>query len=496
MRNRFIALLLVAPYYVFAQISFTNQSFYLTDPTAKSGAPIAIADMNGDTLHDIVRLRDRRHVQIQYQPPTPNTTFTSLDVISLNGSSWGVCIADVDGDGYNDIFTGGAYNGLKLLKAENDGTSYDLTTFTMPPTFLQTANFADIDNDGHIDIFACHDDGLSVPFRNDGSGNFTADYSLINTASTVPSDNSGNYGSVWVDYDNDGDLDLYLSKCRLGVTDPLDGRRLNLLFQNDGNGNFVDVAEAAGVQPLGQSWSSDFSDIDNDGDLDLFVINHDIESTLYENLGDGTFQKITPLSGLTPDLATAGTGIQTIFEDFDNDGYEDLLFTSTGSNHCLFKNNGDKTFTKVPNAFPVVGGQRIHSAAVGDLNNDGFIDIYAGFGVGYNGTNPGNLADQLFINTGNDNNYVDVSLKGTSSNPNGIGARVELYGSFGKQIRDIKSGESYGIMNAMTAHFGIGTATTVDKIVVLWPSGAIDELPTPLLIPIMSLKKDSFVRPS
>ncbi|MEZ5022758.1 MAG: VCBS repeat-containing protein [Chitinophagales bacterium] len=86
-------------------------------------------------------------------------------------------------------------------------------------------------------------------------------------------------------YDSDGDIDMYLSKCRLGVDDTLDGRRVNQLWENDGNNNYTDVAVAKGIVPYGQSWSTDFADIDNDGDWDAFVINHDKISTFYENIG-------------------------------------------------------------------------------------------------------------------------------------------------------------------------------------------------------------------
>lgn len=467
----------------FAQFSFSNRTNLLAYQNIYSGAPIAVADMNGDGLDDIIRLDGTENLFIDYQMAS-GMAFSGFSFGSTFGSQWSICIADVDGNGYNDILTGGAYNGLKLLKANASGTSYSLNIINILPIFLQGSNFVDIDNDGHIDIFACHDDGVSQAYRNNGSGDFTYDSEIINPVSSVPSDNSGNYGSVWTDYDNDGDIDLYLSKCRLGVTNPMDGRRLNLLFENDGNGNYNDVASGAGLLPMGQSWATDFADIDNDGDMDAFIINHDILSGVYENNGFGFFTNITTQTGITSDLLTAGSGIQVKFADFDNDTYVDLLITSRGPTHLLFRNNGNTTFSNLTATIPTLGN-RIHSMATGDLNNDGFVDLVAGFGNGYN--SPSFTNDQLYFNNGNGNNYLKVALQGTASNSNGIGARIELYGFWGIQVREVRSGESYGIMTAMTQHFGIGTIPFIDSLIVRWPSGLVDKIESPSINQTLTL---------
>lgn len=434
--------------------------------------------MNGDGLDDIIRLDDARYLQIEYQ--NTNGVFTWLNYGNLagTGNEWGLCIADVDENGYNDIFTGGAYNGKKLLIANSTGTNYTSNSLSGSNIFIQNLNFIDIDNNGTIDIFACHDEGVSSAYNNDGNGNMTQDNAgLINAVSTIPSDNSGNYGSIWVDYDNDGDQDLYISKCRLGVSNPNDGRRVNLLFQNDGSGNFTEVGVAAGLVPYAQSWSANFEDIDNDGDLDCVLINHDVSSIIYVNNGNGTFTDITATSGIATELNDLGSGgIQVIMEDFDNDTFIDLFITSRYASHALFKNNGDLTFSKMPSPFGL-GSDNIQSAAVGDLNNDGFIDVVAGFAIGYN--SPTNDPDILFYNNGNSNNWSEIRLQGGPSNINGIGARIELHTATGVQIREVRSGESYGTMNSLMTHFGLGTQTAITKIVVKWPSGIVDELFNP-----------------
>ena len=454
--------------------SFTVRTSLLTNTDFNSGVPMGIVDMNGDGLDDIVRLDLARNLSIEYQG-APNSAFSNFFYGNLGpGSEWSLCVGDVDRNGFNDVIAGGAYNNIKLLKATANGANYTQSNLPNSNIFLQGSNLVDINNDGSLDVFGCHDDEESRNYRNLGDGNFVFDNSLIDTF--LPSgqsgeDNAGNYASIWTDYDNDGDLDMYLSKCRLGTTSFADPRRINLLYQNDGSNNFTDVGAAAGLRFGNQTWATDFADFDNDGDLDCFIMNHYTSSIVMENNGDGTFTDVTATSGLTAfDLNLFG--IQTIFRDFDNDGFVDLLLA--GSQQRLFKNNGDSTFTRLPNPFT---SNPMESCAVGDLNSDGYLDIYAGYAMIFN--SPSNIDDVLFMNDGGSNNFFSVLLEGTDSNINGVGARVELYGSWGIQIREVRAGESYGIMNSFRQHFGIGSATAIERLVVRWPSGTVDELLNP-----------------
>lgn len=457
-----------------AQITFSDASSDLTNSTLKSGVAMAITDMNGDGLDDIIRLDVGTNLEIEYQQADGSFSRSDLGTVD---QPWAITIADVDENGMNDILVGGFEDGLKLLKANDSGSAFGLDLLDGPTIFLQNANFADINNDGHIDYFGCHDNGLSNPYENDGNGILSYNLDLIDTSSTVASDNSGNYGSIWIDYDNDGDQDFYISKCRQGVDDPMDGRRLNLLFQNDGNNNFTDVAEAAGLRPMTQTWSTNFEDIDNDGDLDAVMVNHFSNHQIFENNGDGTFTDITASSGIVTELEQVGFGIQVMMEDFDNDGFIDFFLTTNNGDHKMFLNDGDNTFTAVSNPF-TTNGPRVQSAATGDLNNDGFIDLITGYATSFN--NPSATEnDQLFINNGNTNNWSKLILEGVQSNLNGIGARVEIYGAWGMQIREVRSGESYGTQNSLTTHFGIGDETTIDQIIVRWPSGIVDLIESP-----------------
>ncbi|RMG87180.1 MAG: DUF11 domain-containing protein [Bacteroidetes bacterium] len=452
-------------------VGFSDQTALLSNPNNfHSGVAMGVADMNGDGKDDIIRLDNAKDLFIEYQN-APNMAFTTFNFGSLGAQNeWALCIADVDGNGFNDLATGGNANLIKLLKANAGGTNYTTSTLANSDFFVQGANFADINNDGAADLFVCNDDAESRPFENDGAGNLTFNPALISTATVPASDNSGNYASIWTDYDNDGDLDLYISKCRGGVADPTDPRRVNQLFQNDGQNNFTEVAQAAGLALGGQSWTTDFADIDNDGDLDCFVINHDVASQLMRNNGDGTFTDITAQSGMAGDLDFPA--IQAIFKDFDNDGWVDLVMA--GALQKLFRNNGDGTFTKINAPF---SADNMESLAIGDLNHDGFPDIYGGYALIYN--TPSTIPDHLWMNQGNANNWLAVQLTGTVSNINGIGARIELYGTWGKQIREVRAGEGYGIMNSFTRFFGLGNATAIDKVVVRWPSGIVNEVLNP-----------------
>ncbi|HFB99236.1 MAG TPA: hypothetical protein ENJ53_00390, partial [Phaeodactylibacter sp.] len=459
-------------------VTFTDQSALLQNTNFHSGVAIGIADMNGDGKDDIIRLDNARILNIEYQN-APNAAFSNTNFGSVSSSNqWSLCIGDADGNGYNDILTGGSYDNIKLQKANGSGTSYTTTTLPSSNIFIQGSNFVDINNDGSLDIFACHDDAESRKWENDGNGNYTLNNNLIPTITVPASDNSGNYASIWTDYDNDGDLDMYLSKCRGGVSDPTDPRRINQLFRNDGNNTFTEVAGAAGLKIGDQTWSADFADIDNDGDMDVFMLNHYTPSLMFENNGDGTFTDITTASGLDQNMNLFG--IQGIFRDFDNDGFVDLIVT--GTQHRMFKNNGDQTFTEIANPFT---SNWIESLAIGDLNGDGFLDIYAGYANLF--TTPSAIDDQLFMNQGNANNWIDIDLKGTVSNINGIGARVELHGSWGIQIREVRSGEGYGIHNSFHQHFGLGTASQITKVVVKWTSGIVNEINNPSINQVLTI---------
>jgi len=453
-----------------AQISFSNQTTALAPIPHYSGVAIAVLDMNGDGRDDIVRMDQGNQLAVEYQTAA-GVPFLRQEIGNIsNASQWGVCAGDLTGSGRPAILTGGDYDGIKI--AIPNGASFSIAQINAPQTFVQGVNMADINHDGWLDAFVCHDDGPSRIFLNNGDGSGSLIYSpaAIDLSTFPPSDDSGNYGSVWSDVDNDGDLDLYIAKCRQGVTDPADGRRINQLFLNNGDGTYTqDTTNWSGLRIGAQSWTADFGDMDNDGDFDCFVTNHDQSSQLLENDGTGHFTDITASAGLLN--AIIGLPIQGVFRDFDNDGFVDILVS--GTQHILFRNNGNRTFTSQP----ILDNNQMESFALGDLNHDGFQDIYAGYAEIY--TTPSNTPDAIWINEGNANHFFGLTLRGATNNRSAIGAKAFLFSSLGKQVREVRSGESYGINNSFTLHFGLGNVTEIDSIVVLWPSGTVDKLVLP-----------------
>ncbi len=423
----------------YSQVSFTNQSGSIGSYPVYSSAGL---DVNGDHLDDYVRITESG-IGIDYQQADGSFTSIFIDKVIQNPPTWSIAAGDIDENGYTD-FVLGYGNAVSFLFANSDGTDYTEVTFPQY-IFSQRSNMVDIDNDGDLDAFVCHDVDESHPYRNDGNQNMVLDQTLIQTL-----DLAGNYASLWVDYDNDGDVDMYLTKCRQGST-PGDPERTNAMYRNNGDGTWTEVAASINMADNAQSWSTAFADFDNDGDFDAFTVNHDEQNRFYINDGAGVFTDNIGASGINPNDLGAW---ENQAADFDNDGYVDIFSEMSKE---LYINNGDMTFTGYDLPFD--------EGAIADFNNDGFLDVAH--------------AGNLWINQGNSNNWVKMVLQGVQSNADGIGARIIIYGDWGTQMREVRSGEGFSHMNSLTAHFGIGQSTTIDKIRIEWPSGIIDEYDNP-----------------
>jgi hypothetical protein len=469
-KNYFIfslAMMLLAGINANSQTAFENANARLNTPAFHSGCTVTVADYNNDGKDDIIRLDQGHAIYVEIQK-TGGIYETRYLGDFGSASAWGMAVADVDRNGYLDILAGGSFGSVKILLSNASGTGGTIVSLPNSGFFLQNVTFGDFDNDSDIDVFCCDDNAKSHIYLNNGTATFTESTTTINFDVTS-TDDSGNYGSVYTDFDNDGDLDLYIAKCRQGVTDTTDGRRINVMFVNDGNGNYTQDAASYNLNIKWQSWTASFGDIDNDGDLDLLVTNHDHESQILENDGTGHYTDITASTGFN---ITDITPIESVMEDFDNDGYVDLLIT--GSDARYYHNNGNKTFTKVTGLFD---GNSMESFAIGDLNHDGFIDVYGSYATIY--TNPTNINDVIWMNKTNNNNFITFNLTGTTSNVDAVGARATLYNSLGTQIREVKAGESYGTANSMMLHFGLGNTTTIDSVVIRWPSGLTQTILNP-----------------
>lgn len=394
------------------------------------GLPRAVVDMDNDGLDDVVGVTQTL-VNIHYQQQDGGLTSVAIPTdFAAFPASWSLCAGDLDRNGYKDLLYGGGY-GVTFMFATPDGSGFIQRSGT-EYVFSQRSNMVDINNDGHLDAFVCHDVAPNVFYLNDGLGNLQFHQGGLGTS-------CGNYGSIWVDYDNDGDMDLYVAKCGCDAND--------ILMRNDGGGQFVQVAGPLGWNDFHQSWSSAWGDYDNDGDMDVLIGGSNGPfHFLMRNDGNGTFTDRTAGSGLD---AFNMQSIEWVTHDFNNDGLLDIM-----GGGAIMVNRGDMHFAMNTYA-PGVG-------AVGDVNNDGSLDV-----LGLNG---------LQLGVPNGNHWLRVALHGTVSNTDGIGARVTMNSALGQQIREVRSGDGFRYMSSIMPHFGLGTDAVIDHLTVHWPSGIMQEL--------------------
>ncbi len=398
---------------------------------------LGIVDMNGDHLDDAL---DVSPTAVFMSLQSESGAFETVAVASEPATFpyvWSIAAGDLNADGYNDLLYGGG-SGVSFMYRGEDGG--DFTEWHTPDyVFSQRSNFIDLNNDGRLDAFVCHDVQPNVYYINNG-----VDLDFFQGGlSDVP--DGGNYGSIWVDYDNDGLSDLFIAKCRGGAS----LANYNQLFKNNGDGTFTEVSEEAGLYDNVQTWSSAWGDFNNDGYMDVLVGASSFAQgghKLMMNNGDGTFTDETEGSGFDN---LSATGIEWVAYDFDNDGLIDVL----GGSGRFMMNKGDGTFE----LFTFDG---VTNGPVGDMNNDGFLDI----------GNQGNI----HFNTGNDNNWIKINTVGVESNLNGIGARVEVHTPSGTQIRDVQSGVGFRFMHTLNVHFGLGEETVLDSLIIKWPTGNVD----------------------
>jgi len=417
-------------------VTFVHQTDLINPVSGYVPYSDCAVDMNGDQLDDIVRVGNKG-LYIDYQQLDGSFTQRFFSVPIQSPPDWSICAGDLDNNGFTDLLFGNG-SSASFVKANESGSMYSESV--MPGYLLsQRSTLADINNDGWLDGFVCHDLGQSVPYRNDGFGNMAPDTNLIHTANRP-----GNYSAIWVDYDNDSDIDLYITKCEVGAL-PGDPDRTNLLYQNNGDGSYTEKGSEAGLDDNAQSWTTVFEDFDNDGDMDAFIVNHDFQNRLLRNNGDGTFTDVINASGINANDLEAW---ENAAGDFNNDGFIDIYAQLENE---LYLGHGDLTFSGMD--------AEVRQGAIADLNNDGFLDIYHN--------------SQVWINEPNGHHWIKASLLGINSNRNGIGARIEIHGPWGIQIREVRSGQSYSPMSSLNTHFGLGQHEQVDSLIVRWPSGIV-----------------------
>ena len=332
----------------------------------------------------------------------------------------GVSFADFDNDGWDDI-TYASENGVDLYFFKNTNGVFNLVNFNgiSNTSKAKQVIWVDYDNDGDKDFFVTAIEGKNAFYSNDGEMNFTDISSTIGIFQT----DLFTYGASFGDIDNDGDLDLFISN-----RSPEDH---NYLYRND-SGIYVDITGTSGISLEGQlSFCSIFFDYDKDGLQDIYVSNDKDENInrLYKNLGDGVFQDVSESSNAGVDVSA----MSTTLGDFNNDGWFDIYITNTPfsqvssiQGNVLLKNNGDGTFTNVATetgtSFDSVGWGSVFL----DADNDGLLDIYVSSSENGNGS----LISSAFYHQQDDETFII---------PQDIGFNTDLRESYTNAIGDINN---------------------------------------------------------
>lgn len=413
--------------------------------TGKTAFAVIAGDFNGDYLDDLVRIGvdqtalPSSHVTLWLQQSNGGFRLVWEDFIVP--SVWSAVATDLDNNGQIDIVLGLGGATPRVYLQQSDGTwREDAVGFDR--FFAQSMNVIDIDADGWSDLFICDDNAASYLYKN--SDGVLDRSNWIDQATTPPSDNSGNYGSIWLDIDQDDDLDLVVAKCRAGVTDPDDPRRINMAFRRDGD-TFTNVATEIGLDDGSQSWSITAGDVNNDGKEDLLVTNHYSPSVIMLQDNNG-FSKVLPDA-----IDTNAFYFQGLLYDLNLDGYMDIILGASDFVDILWQVD-DLEFRK--DRYTISGS----SLAIGDFNHDGLPDLFAG----------GGSEDQILYQEPNLYHFIEIGLEHPLYNE-GIGAKIEVYTEGQMYMRRITAGESYGIQSSISNIIGIGEATSVDSVVVTYP---------------------------
>lgn len=407
----------------------------------------------------------------------PGFAFTKItagplvnDAAKSDGSSW----ADSDNDGDPDAFVVNWYgddNLYYLNQGGGDFTQVTVGSVVQDGGHSETCAWGDYDADGWVDLYVTNSgDAVAEAnflYHNNGDGSFTR----VLTGPPVE-DVFLSRGANWADFDNDGDLDLFVAN-ESGQPNNL---YRNLLFET-GSAEFSRIADGAIVTDATSTFSGSWGDYDNDGDLDLFVANWGNQNNaLYNNNGNGGFTSIS--SGIQ--VTDGGWSVSSAWGDFENDGDLDLFVTNAYGNvrrlNYLYRNRlmetGQPTFEKIITGEIVTELGWSYGCSWGDYDSDGDLDMFVAKTFGNSENNA------LFRNeNANGNHWLEVRCEGAADNGAALGARVLVSAVIGgqrvRQIRDVEGQSGYCGQN-LRLHFGLGDAARVDTLRVLWPSGATD----------------------
>jgi tetratricopeptide (TPR) repeat protein len=444
---------------------------------------LVVEDLEDNGLFDVVTSSFDMCAPMHFFHNNGNGTFTDKTAEAGLADQLGalnMIQTDYNNDGCLDILMlRGAWEDpqrMSLLRNNCNGTFTDVTNASGlggAALSTQAAVWADINNDGLLDLFVGNENGPSRLFLNKGDGTFED----ISHAAGIDQI-AFTKGVVAADYDGDGYVDFYVSNL---------GR--NFLYHNNHNNTFTEVAEQAGVTGPGQSFATWFFDYDNDGLPDLFVTGFSISVDetmrtytgapnngptlkLYKNLGNGKFKDVSHETGLDKGFMPMGAN----FGDIDNDGFLDI-YLGTGSPslgslvpNVLLRNHDGKYFADVTASSGTGDLHKGHGVAFADIDHSGHEAILAEMG----GATPGDSHTfRLFANPGNANDWISVKLVGVKTNRAAIGARIKVtvrnQGRAARSIyRWVGSGGSFGA-SPLEQHIGLGEAAAIEALEIWWP---------------------------
>ena len=391
---------------------------------------VAVGDYDGDGDEDI-------YVGTKFQPNSlyrnnGDMTFTNVaeeagvaDEGFTNAAIW----FDFDNDGDLDLATGNGFGGSdpapnRFYVNQGDGTFVDMAeAYGLNSALMcRSLHAADYNNDGFTDLYVVNINAVNHFYRNDGGNGFTNVYGATGTFDT-----GVGMGSIFFDYDNDGDQDLYLTH---------DANQTNKLYRNQGNGTFLNLAFMAGLNYQGNCMGVDVADINHDGHLDLYITDL-YPSAMFMNNGDGTFDDISVSSGTNDSGMTWGC----VFFDYDHDGHWDLYIVNdylfAPLPNIMYHGNGDGTFTPVSEGnFALEHPYSDYGLAMADFDQDGDLDLIVA--TTKSSTQPG-LA--LLRNDASDGHWMQVKLVGTLDNRDAVGARATLHHSGTAHMDEVNIGQ-------------------------------------------------------
>lgn len=405
------------------------------------------------------------------------------DLATPGPGSFGHSWADYDNDGDLDCYVAGrAASRLYRNESNGNFTQITTGDIGTRDNRGFSCAWGDYNNDGYVDLVIALPVGFNgLPlkgnhlFLNNGNGSFTK---IDSGATPVTSGQAPYTVPSWSDYDLDGDLDLFIGSGPITTTGP-DFLYRNL-FVEGGADPFERITSGIIATTPRDGQVFNWIDYDNDRDLDVYITNYSggtangLPNELYRNDG-GSYTRIT--SG---DLVTDESfSLASVWQDFDNDGDLDVYVTTeAGQNNYFYANNGDGTFTKVISS--VVTNTNLaatYGATAGDYDNDGDMDIFVPTLL--QEKNSVFRKNLLFRNDlTNGNGWINITCVGTLSNKAAIGTKVHaraiINGNSVWQMREISTQNSFNGHNSLRVHFGLGNATKIDELVFQWPSGTVD----------------------